>query len=311
MEVKSSILTLAPGMYILRHPRGGLAPLSVSRAPARGGAAEGTLQQICTEGSGGGILRDGSDCIVMQVGGAPVALLVAAFLAHPDDAVPALRVDQVGLEPAAARAGGGAPIVIGGRGISIIGHIERTGDVVAGQGQPLGQADSGLRLEGFQVMWPDRPADVDLAYRIAVEGGEATPLVKSGKFCGTKGEARRITELSFLLVGAAAADWRLEGTACFSGGYTLPVRSGQTLGGPSGLEHLTALSLNVVAAPAGEPADNPWQESARTKVFRAEPAAAAKPAAAPKKTAGRAADKGAANGVAHNGPARRAPRSPT
>jgi len=309
MDVKSSILTLAPGMYILRHPKGGLAPLSVSRAPAGGGGAEGTIQQLSSERSGGTILRDGSDCIVMQVGGAPVTLLVAAFLAHADDAVPALRVDQVGLDPAPGAAG--APIVIGGRGISIIGHIERTGDVVAGQGQLLGQADSGLRLEGFQVMWPDRPEGVDLAYRIAVEGGGSTPLVKTGKFCGTKGEARRITELSFLLVGPAAADWRLEGTACFSGGYTLPVRSGQALGGPSGLEHLTALGLNVVAAPAGEQADNPWQESARTKVFRAEPAAAARPAAAPKKTAGRAADKGAANGVAHNGPARRAPRSPT
>jgi hypothetical protein len=307
MEVKSSILTLAPGVYILRHPKGGLAPLSVSRAPAGGGAAEGTIQQISSERSGGSILRDGSDCIVMQVCGAPVTLLVAAFLAHADDTVPALRVDQVGLDPAPA-AGGGAPIVIGGRGISIIGHIERTGDVVAGQGQLLGEADSGLRLEGFQVMWPDRPEGVDLAYRIAVEGGESTPIVKTGKFCGTKGEARRITELSFVLVGPAVADWRLEGTACFSGGYALPVQSGQALSGPSGLEHLTALGLNVVAARAGDPADNPWQESARTKVFRAEPAApAAKPAAAPKNKPSRAADKG----VAHNGPARRAPRTPT
>lgn len=280
-------------MYILRHPKGGLAPLSVSRAPGRPG--DGEFSSISTDNTHGAILRDGADCIVVHVSKAPIELLVTAFLAKEGDQVPALRLDQIGLDapavptapakpvapapaiapPPAAR----APIQIGAHGISLIGHVERSGDLVAAPGEYLGDPSSSLRLEGFQVMWPDRPAGVDLAYGIVIEGVGHMPIVKTGKFCGSKGEARRITEATFALVGPDAGQFQLQGTAYFSGGFQLAIQSGVPLSGPSGLEHLTALSLRAVVASAPQTTPNPWAESPRTKVFKADGQAAATPPA--------------------------------
>ncbi|HEY1043758.1 MAG TPA: hypothetical protein VGE60_07845 [Telluria sp.] len=282
MEFASSLLLLNPGVYILRHPKTGTVPLSVARAPGSP-KNNGTLEVIGTPGTDRTILRDGGDCLVMHVAGAPVELLVTAYINKPGTAVPALRVDKVALDdaapvpaepasraaaPAAAK-GGAQPIQIPAHGVSVIGHMERRGDLVATDGELLGEPQANLRLEGFQVMWPDRPQGADLAYNIAVEGIGALPVVKTGKFCGTRGQARRITEATFSLVGPQAREFTLEGTAYFTGGFQVPVESGQPLGGPSGLEHLTALSLNVVKSKAkAKPASNPWDASPRTKVFK-------------------------------------------
>lgn len=287
MNITSTIVVLNPGMYVLRHPKGGQPALTVTRAPGTA-ATTGKLEQLGTPNTHGSILRDGSDCIVMHVSGAPVELVVSAYLSHAGAPVPALRIDQIALEPAASPAPAPAPrqIQISDRGISIIAHIERTGDVVAGEGERAGDPATALRLEGFQLMWPNRPAGVDLAYSITVEGIGPTPTVSTGKFCGTRGKARRITEVSFTLVGAQAANYALEGTAWFTGGFQLPIASGMPISGPSGLEHLTALSLKAVPSNAtGTTAPNPWDESAKTKVFKAKAAAPATPAAKKKAAA--------------------------
>lgn len=289
MEMKSSLVTLQPGMYILRHPKGGLPALSIARAP--GGT--GRYEILATPRTQGSVLRDGSDCIVMRVFEGPVEILVTAYVAHVGIAAPALRVDQIGLdaEPAAAPASPVAapatatrkPIEIAAQGISIIGHIERLGDVVVSEGKPLGQPGSDLRLEGFQVMWPDKPAGVDLAYGLTVEGAEPGPMVATGQFCGTRNMARRITEVTFALTGAQANQFQLEGLAHFSGGFRAPIASGVALSGPSGLEHLTSISLRTVAVPPGSKNTvNPWSASPQTQVFKAKTTAPAK--AAPAKT---------------------------
>ncbi|HEX8609679.1 MAG TPA: hypothetical protein VF800_00115 [Telluria sp.] len=276
-------------MYILRHPKQGMCPLSIARAP--GAPGEGKMETLGTAGTHNALLRDGSDCIVVHISEGPVSLLVTAFLEQAGDSVPALRVDQIGLDRpdageasvAAALARKGAPlpsraiapappaaggIEIGATGITLIGHVERDGDVVAAPGELLGDPHSLLRLEGFQVMWPDRPEGVDLAYNIVVEGGGALPMVKSGKFCGTRGEARRIIAVTFALIGPRASQWRLDGTAYFSGGFQVPLQSAVPLSGPSGLEHLTAVNLSATLDEQVGAQRNPWQESASTKVFK-------------------------------------------
>ncbi|NHZ89867.1 hypothetical protein F2P45_12710 [Massilia sp. CCM 8733] len=277
-------------MYILRHPKQGMAPLSIARAP--GAPGEGKMETLGTANTHNTILRDGSDCIVAHISEGPVTLLVTAFLEQQGDPVPALRVDQIGLDrpgacapsslaqPArhvaplpSARAIAPAPpaaagIQIGAHGITLIGHVEREGDIIAAPGDLLGDPHSLLRLEGFQVMWPDRPEGVDLAYNIVVEGGGALPMVKSGKFCGTRGEARRIIAVTFALIGPQASQWRLDGTAYFSGGYQVPLQSAVALSGPSGLEHLTAVNLSATLDEQVGAQRNPWQESASTKVFK-------------------------------------------
>lgn len=327
MKITTTTVVLKPGMYVLRHPKGGLPTLTVTRAPGTA-ATNGQLETLFTPNTHGTILRNGADCIVMHVTLAPVELAVSAYLPDAAATVPSLRIDQIALdaaEPGSAEASSAArmpapaapapaaipapppalpapfaaaavpaaqrTIQVAGKGISVIAHIERTGDVVAGEGIAVGDPARGLRVEGFQVMWPDRPAGVDLAYRISVEGLGQMPAVTTGKFCGTRGQARRITELSFTLVGPDAAKYTLDGTAWFTGGFELPVSSGATLGGPSGLEHLTALRLKAVPANAQTAAAaNPWAESKATKIFRATAASPAKSAA--KKSAAIATSKG-------------------
>lgn len=302
MEFASSLLLLNPGIYILRHPKNGTVPMTVSRAPGSQ-KNNGKLEVLGTPGTEGTILRSGADCIVAHVSGAAVELVVTAYLEKAGAAAPALRVDQVPLDgapvagqapavPAAAPQGDKKAIAIPAAGVSVIAHIERKGDMVASSGGLLGDPATNLRIEGFQIMWPDRPQGADLAYNIAVEGIGQLPVVKSGKFCGTRGQARRITEATFSLVGPQANEFKLEGTAYFTGGFQVPVESGHALGGPSGLEHLTALRLNVVKAAAkAAPSANPWDESSRTKVFKSKTGSAnAANAAAPtppvKKAAG-------------------------
>jgi hypothetical protein len=269
MEISTSLILMQPGMYILRHPKTGADALTVSRGPN----GSGKMEVLGTPRTQGAVLRDGADCLAMLITEGPVEILVAGFMAQAGVA-PVIKIDQIALDAVAGSAqsanvvDAAKPIEIPATGISIIGHVEKKGDVVAVSGQTLGDPHSASRVEGFQIMWPDRPEGVDLAYSIAVEGVGAMPLTKSGNFCGTRGEAKRITEVTFALVGPNAAKFQLEGSAWFSGGFALPVASGMPLGGPSGVEHLTALSLRAAPKSAGKAA-NPWNESSRTKVFKA------------------------------------------
>jgi hypothetical protein len=229
---------------------------------------------------------------MLLVSGGPVELLVSACLARPDSPMPKLRLDRVALEamaaapaatakaaaPSAAAAPG--PITISPNGISLIGHIQAVGDKVAAMGEFLGDPKTNLRLEGFQAMWPNRPEGVDLTYGVTIEGAAPTANVLTGKFCGTRNEARRITEVRFDLVGPQANAWRLEGSAHFSGGYQMPLVPGMALTGPSGSEHLTALNLRAVPSATPGKAASAWDASARTTVFKAAQAA-------PKRKAGK------------------------
>lgn len=273
MYIKNSVIRLQPGIHILRHPKGG-APLTVSRAIGNA-ICSGEIEVLSTAKTHGTILRDGSDCIVLLVKHAPVEMLVTAYLSSAEAVMPALRVDMVGLDPEGSTAAAPAmeakqaPFKISETGVSLIGHIENVGDVAVSDGVLLGDPSKQFRLEGFQVMWPNKPAKVDISCQVSVEGVGELPSVNVGNFCGTRGEARRITEVNFSLVGADAAKFQLLGAAHFSGGFQVPISSGLTLSGPSGFEHLAGLSLQVVAASKKAAATNAWLDSPKTKTFKA------------------------------------------
>lgn len=279
MNIVHSIILLQPGLYLLRHPGRGLAPLGFSVAPD----SQGSLKTLATND---GVLRSGRDCIAAHVVDAPVRLTVLAYLRHAGDEVPQLRLDQVRLDDAgaaqeqaqeqeqapqqAAVAAPGAPA--GGRvfevpaqGISLVGHVERIGDALALPGDVLGNAGDMLRLEGFQVVWPDCPPGVELVSTVVLEDHGAMPDAGIGRFCGTRNMARRIVEVTLTLGGPGAAGLALDGTAYFSGDYAIPVVSGRALGGPSGLEHLTGLRLQVVRARADQP--GAWAPASGAHVF--------------------------------------------
>ncbi|MCG2582844.1 hypothetical protein [Massilia sp. TS11] len=272
MEIKNSVVALKPGIFILRHPADSAVPISISRAPG----GRGNIQALWTDGTQGAILRNGADCIVMHIKDAEVHLLVSAFVEAGQPA-PALRIDEIGLDDGAAAALPAAEadvLEIPPQGLSLVGHIERRGDCVAAPGATLGDPASAARLEGFQLEWPDKPKSIDLTYSAVIEDHGPTALMKCGDFCGTRGEARRLTEVSFSLIGKDAAKFELTGNAYFSGGFTVPVMSGMPLSGPSGLEHLVALELGTrIALPK---AANPWKSDSRTKVFKSKPGSKAK-----------------------------------
>lgn len=296
MDISSSIVLLQPGLYVLRHPKVAGVALSVTRGPN----CLSKIDMLSTPKTHGTLLRNGADCIVMLISHGPAELLVTAICEVGTlGTKPSIKIDRIGLdeEPnsitapssdVAAEASAipqpnpSRAIEISPQGLTIIGHVERKGDVVAAEGEILGDPEKTQRVEGFQLMWPDRPQGLDLAYSISVEGFGATPVVKTGNFCGTRGQARRITEVTFTLIGPDAEKFRLDGQACFSGGFKVPVESGVPLGGPSGMEHLTAISLRPVAA-SGVVQGNPWNDEAKTKVFKAK-------ATASKKTESKKAD---------------------
>lgn len=283
MQVLTSVINLPAGLYVLRHPGQGMPPLTVSRTPG----SNARIETLLTNNVSGMVLKDGADCIVMHALDS-VELLIAAFAAKGVAVVPAVKLDRIALESretVPAKASVDTPkLVIKDKGISIVGHVERKGDVVAAEGEVFGNPALNHRVEGFQVMWPDRPTGVDLVYGVTVEGVGALPPKSSGNFIGTRREAKRITEASFALIGASAKRYQLNGTAYFSGGFQVPVSAGAQLSGPTGLEHLTGLTLTV--SPAAErnvKAKNLWAESPKTKVFSAKkPASTTKEKAAKK-----------------------------
>ncbi len=133
------------------------------------------------------------------------------------------------------------------RGLTLIGHIENLGDKLASPGELLiGDKERDLRLEGFQLNWPDKPAGIELAYSVEVEGAGAGQQVTLGNFCGSRGKAQRIISVKFDLLGSQSADYELQGWAVFSGGFRIPLSFGISISGPSGFEHLTGLQLSVI-----------------------------------------------------------------
>jgi hypothetical protein len=203
----------------------------------------------------------------MQVLNAPVDLLVTAYLETAGLAVPSLKIDKIALEGDAASAAG-RPLQIPPKGISVIGHVERSGDQVVAEGQRLGDPQSNLRLEGFQVMWPDKPDSIDLSYSALVEGAGETPTVSTGKFCGTRNAAKRIVGVAFSLTGPQASNYKLTGEAFFSGGFTRAIDPGVQLAGPTGLEHLSALQLSVEKANVTKARQGAWAASPKTQIFK-------------------------------------------
>jgi hypothetical protein len=259
VELANSIVTLQPGMYILRHPKTGMPPISISRAAANA-AHTGQIQALFTPASQGSVLRDGRDCIVMQVLDAPADLLVTAYLEKSGAAVPALKIDKIRLDGDDTGTAM-APQVVPPKGLSLIGHLERRGDVLAKPGETLGSPESDLRLEGLQIMWPDKPEGLDLTYSANIEGAGETPKAGTGQFCGTRNAARRLVGVTFGLTGKLADQYKIDGEAHFSGGFKTVIQPGAALQGPTGVEHLTALRINVKKK-------NPWEASPRTRVLK-------------------------------------------
>lgn len=283
MNITNTILTLKPGIHILRHPKGETATFVIARAPG----GDGKMQSLYTPNTNGNVLSNGSDCIVLLVTESDIQLMINSILEAGQTSIPRLRVDQVTLDedqlhaaiigsgetqtiPEIAKSPQPRTFNVSATGISLIGHIETIGDVLASPLGILGNPNNSLRLEGFQIVWPDKPIGVEITYSVGIEGLGLMPPSNIGSFAGTRGEARRINEIVIGLTGENLNDLSLSGTAYFSGGFEAPIANNLRISGPSGLEHLVALELNVASKLVDKIKLNPWQNETSTKTFKNE-----------------------------------------
>ena len=145
--------------------------------------------------------------------------------------------------------------------IEILAHVARRGDVVVGSGEWISGPQFPLAIEGLQIFWRDRPADVDLEMEAvhSVRGRrQSLGTAQAGAFLGTRGMAAPLTALALGLTGPRASRYSLQCEALFLGAQ-VQRRSGTDvkLSGPTGLEPLVGLCLSIVPAAAVSQAEPP------------------------------------------------------
>jgi hypothetical protein len=167
-------------------------------------------------------------------------------------------------------------------GIQVLGHVARLGDVVASLDQWLGGPSAPSRIEGFSIVWPGKPSDVNLSYAATVAGQQpgAARLVGAGEFTGTRARARPILGLMVELFGAGAKHYQLTVEGLFLGAPTRR-STGQTitLTGPTGREPLVGLRIGLASMQGSAQTQAPFDvsqnpatvgaDARRVRVFRA------------------------------------------
>ncbi|NBC47682.1 MAG: hypothetical protein GVY22_06790 [Gammaproteobacteria bacterium] len=297
VKVDTQIVSLVPGLYLFRYasdiPEGQQVPATLQAAPV----GEGNVDFFPGVNVLGNTLRQLGDCVVVRVARAEAGVLIAKYRVpgHSASGPVQIQVDFVdnsgrfvrsqnsapGGVKLPAEQGGGAALSsnasasgpsagIRREKIELHGHVERLGDVSAGDGW-LGDPGGAQRVEGFAVHWYDQPPEVSLSYRCYVEGLGESPQVASGGFVGTRRRGAAITAVTFGLAGPHAANYDIAGQVRFSNGGLQPVVGGQKLSGPNGTEHLCALRLEIVRREHSATemrAASPWDDPSATQIFR-------------------------------------------
>ncbi len=265
LEVSSSLQVLEPGMYLFRYasqlPEGELICFTLQATPL----GKGSIDFFPAEGVSRNTLARLGDCIVGRVKGAAAGLLITEYRQTEDGRLQAdLRIDRIDTSAAIIRQPAPTPAAsaIQALPLQLSGHIEYIGDTHA-EGAWLGKPDSQARIEGFCIEWPDRPQGVDLAYQCSVLGAGQLPASLSGGFVGTRRRAAPINAVAFALVGPDAENYRLTGHAVFAGCTPQAIEPNQELRGPTGLEQLVALHIEVFPSNTQQEIDahrpkSPW-----------------------------------------------------
>lgn len=172
------------------------------------------------------------------------------------------------------------------RGIEILAHVARRGDVVVPAGEWICGPDLPMAIEGIEIRWRDKPHGLDIVCGATVNarGRQTLPDKHIGAFQGTRGRAAPITTLTLSLTGPGSHDFSLVCDAAFLG---LPVMSvsGRScvLSGTTGHEPLVGLRFAVLSrsqaapdrrddlqvVPAVTSVATPAKEASRVRVFRA------------------------------------------
>ena len=249
IAVQTSLKMLKPGMYAFHYvqtianaPR---IPLTLSLAPVN---SEGTVEFLCPEGVERQTLAEPGDYIVISVRQGSVVIAVNKYLPRSlKGQVPArVRIESLSelfnrTVSGQAEAAGGLVAKQRTPSLSLLGHIERRGDVAVEMGQWLGDPMGRARIEGIRIDWSEHPAGVDIACACVVAGRELRGT--SGQFIGTRAKAAPIDKIGLRLVGEQAARYQLTGEAAFSDGTRQPLRNGRLVGSEEA--YLVAIRLQL------------------------------------------------------------------
>tara|TARA_R110000796_G_scaffold7549_1_gene25784 strand:- start:16280 stop:17221 length:942 start_codon:yes stop_codon:yes gene_type:complete len=280
ISVKTALKVLPPGMYTARYlgtyvkgepadsstaARANI-PLAFSQAPIQ---MSGLIEFISPEHVSNQTLAAPGDYLLLNVKGGDAVVAVSKYSprALTDNVDVHWRIEPLNQQlntksqpstnnqpseratPAKA-----SPITeAAAEQFALLGHVERQGDVRVSAGEWLGDPKSKARLEGFQVIWPQKPDEVTVV--AGCKAGQATQQVKNDEFLGTRQKATPITQLAVCLNGPGASNYQLNGEAAFSDGSRQQLGDPKAVAGSNG-SYLVAVRLSV--AP-NQPATTPNQ----------------------------------------------------
>lgn len=256
---KTRLLTLEPGMYIVRYASQDTAeePCLISLQPAPIGKS--SVDFFPGETVVRNTLSRLGDTLIVRVKNGAGTLLITEYqradlpvrqvdlrVDRIDTSVDIIRSEQQrsapvvaskALEAAARAERHGSPVVL-----KLIGHVQAQGDVTANEW--VGNIDQEARLEGFAVVWPNKPQGVDIAYSCKV-ADVLQPAVLSGNFSGSRGKRAPITAVAMALVGPRRAEYVLDAQAVFAGCPPQDLVDGQEVTAQQGQAKLVALHVSI------------------------------------------------------------------
>lgn len=260
-------------MYIFRYASQPPADRPVCIALQQAPLGKGAIDFFPGEGVSKNMMTRLGDTIVARVKGGITTVLIIEY--HMFDAAidPIdLRIDRIDTSPAIMRDFGvikasevNAAIAPsqGPVSLKLIAHMQGTGDVESTEGW-AGEHDSTKRLEGFCIVWDNKPAGVDMVYTSTVAGSGPSPNVATGTFTGTRGKSLPLVSAGFSLVGPNRNFYDLSGHIVFSGAAPQLVVANQMMYGPTGTEPLVALHISITPVTKMNAAryKSPWENSA-------------------------------------------------
>lgn len=273
LKISSRVTLLEPGMYIFRYasqpPSDKPVCISLQQAPL----GKGSIDFFPGEGVSKNMLTHLGDTIVARVKGGVATVLITEYHMFDAEIDPVdLRIDRIDTSPAIMRnfavvarpepsytlAVEAAPATL-----KLIAHLQGAGDVESTKGW-VGEHDGTKRLEGFSVIWENKPEGVDLVYTSTVAGSGPSPNVAAGTFSGTRGKSSPLISAGFSLVGPNRCLYELSGHIVFSGSSPQLVVPNQMMYGPTGTEPLVALHLSIdpVTKTNAPRYKSPWENSA-------------------------------------------------
>ena len=272
LKITSRVTLLEPGMYIFRYasqpPAGKPVCIALQQAPL----GKGAIDFFPGEGVSKNMLAKLGDTIVARVKSGIATVLITEYHMFDESIDPIdLRIDRIDTSPAIMRNFGVIATAESNAAIAsstpvtlkLIVHLQGSGDVESTEGW-AGEHDSTKRLEGFCVVWDNKPAGVDLVYTSTVAGSGPSPNVATGAFTGTRGKFLPLVSAGFSLVGPNCHFYELSGHIVFSGATPQLVVANQMMYGPTGTEPLVALHICITPVTKMNAAryKSPWENSA-------------------------------------------------